>query len=108
MARDAVGPRLAKGLRGRELKSHRQGDRLVKQLVVVRWRNGDTVTLYSCGPSLDGPPDLGLCRRVVFADVLRRHLEGRGYEVKHAMNLGDIDDRTVTDTPAGTRWRIQN
>jgi cysteinyl-tRNA synthetase len=55
------------------------------------------VTIYSCGPSLDGPPDLGLCRRVVFADVLRRYLEGRGYQVKHAMNLGDIDDRTVKE-----------
>jgi cysteinyl-tRNA synthetase len=53
------------------------------------------VTVYSCGPSLDGPPDLGLCRRVVFADVLQRYLTYRGYEVKHAMNLGDIDDRTV-------------
>ena len=53
--------------------------------------------MYSCGPSLDGPPDLGLCRRVVFSDVLRRHLECRGYQVKHAMNLGDIDDRTVKE-----------
>jgi cysteinyl-tRNA synthetase len=55
------------------------------------------VTIYSCGPSLDGLPDLGLCRRVVFADVLRRYLECRGYQVEHAMNLGDIDDRTVTE-----------
>jgi len=55
------------------------------------------VTMYSCGPSLDGPPDLGLCRRVVFADVLRRHLESRGYRVKHAMNIGDVDDRTVKE-----------
>ncbi len=55
------------------------------------------VTIYSCGPSLDGPPDLGLCRRVVFADVLRRYLQHRGYEVKHVMNLGDIDDRTVNE-----------
>ncbi|MHC4180626.1 MAG: PLP-dependent cysteine synthase family protein, partial [Planctomycetota bacterium] len=55
------------------------------------------VTIYSCGPSLDGAPDLGLCRRVVFSDVLRRYLEYRGYEVKHAMNLGDIDDRTVNE-----------
>jgi cysteinyl-tRNA synthetase len=54
------------------------------------------VTVYSCGPSLDGPPDLGLCRRVVFADVLQRYLAYRGYEVKHAMNLGDIDDRTIS------------
>jgi len=55
------------------------------------------VTMYSCGPSLDGPPDLGLCRRVVFCDVLRRYLEYRGYDVKYAMNLGDIDDRTVNE-----------
>jgi cysteinyl-tRNA synthetase len=55
------------------------------------------MTIYSCGPSLDGPADLGLCRRVVFADVLRRYLEYRGYAVKHAMNLGDIDDRTVSE-----------
>ena len=55
------------------------------------------VTIYSCGPSLDGPPDLGLCRRMVFSDVLRRYLECRGYQVKHAMNLGDIDDRTVKE-----------
>ena len=55
------------------------------------------ITIYSCGPSLDGPPDLGLCRRLVFSDVLRRHLECRGYQVNHAMNLGDIDDRTVKE-----------
>ena len=53
------------------------------------------VTIYSCGPSLDGPPDLGLCRRVVFADLLRRHLENRSCQVQHVMNLGDVDDRTV-------------
>jgi len=55
------------------------------------------VSIYSCGPSLDGPPDLGLCRRVVFSDVLRRYLEQRGYQVRTAMNLGDIDDRTVKE-----------
>jgi len=53
------------------------------------------VGIYSCGPSLDGPSDIGLCRRVVFADLLRRYLEYRGFEVKHVVNLGDIDDRTV-------------
>ena len=64
------------------------------------------VTIYSCGPSLDGPPDLGLCRRVVFSDVLRRYLEYRGYQVKHAMNLGDIDDRTVKEClKAGEKLR---
>ena len=55
------------------------------------------VSIYSCGPSLDGRHDLGVCRRVLVSDVLRRHLESRGYKVKHVMNLGDIDDRTVAE-----------
>ncbi|MFC1853085.1 cysteine--tRNA ligase [candidate division CSSED10-310 bacterium] len=55
------------------------------------------VGIYSCGPSLDGTSDLGLCRRLVFSDLLRRYLEYRGFEVKHVMNLGDIDDRTVNE-----------
>jgi cysteinyl-tRNA synthetase len=66
----------------------------IEQLETV---SSGKVTIYSCGPSLDGPPDLGLCRRLVFSDVLRRYLEYRGYQVKHAMNLGDIDDRTVRE-----------
>jgi cysteinyl-tRNA synthetase len=55
------------------------------------------VTIYSCGPSLDGPPDLGLCRRLVFSDLVQRHLLSRGYQVQHAMNLGDVDDRTINE-----------
>jgi cysteinyl-tRNA synthetase len=53
------------------------------------------VGMYTCGPSLDGAADLSLCRRLAFSDLLRRYLEHRGFEVKHAVNLGDIDDRTV-------------
>ncbi len=53
------------------------------------------VGIYACGPSLDGPPDLGLCRRMVFADLVRRWLAFRGYEVKLVINIADIDDRTV-------------
>ncbi|ADK86616.1 cysteine synthase [Desulfarculus baarsii DSM 2075] len=53
------------------------------------------VGIYACGPSLDGPPDLGLCRRMIFADLLRRYLELRGFEVKLVVNIADIDDRTV-------------
>jgi cysteinyl-tRNA synthetase len=53
------------------------------------------VGMYACGPSLDGPADLGLCRRMVCADLVRRYLEFRGFEVKQVINIADIDDRTV-------------
>jgi cysteinyl-tRNA synthetase len=53
------------------------------------------VGIYACGPSLDGPADLGLCRRMVFADLVRRYLKLRGFEVKLVVNISDMDDRTV-------------
>ncbi len=66
--------------------------RKVEDLVPVR---PGRVSIYACGPSLDGPPDLGLCRRMALADLVRRYLEFRGYEVKLVINLADIDDRVV-------------
>ena len=64
------------------------------------------VGIYACGPSLDGPPDLGLCRRMVFADLVRRYLEFRGFEVKLIINIADVDDRTVNQCLAeGADWK---
>jgi cysteinyl-tRNA synthetase len=53
------------------------------------------VSIYSCGPTLSQPINIGECRRFVFSDLLRRYLESRGYEVTHIMNVTDIDDRTI-------------
>jgi len=68
--------------------------RSVEDLVPVR---EGRVGIYSCGPSLDGPPDLGLCRRMVHWDLVRRYLEHRGFEVDHVVSLADIDDRAVNE-----------
>jgi cysteinyl-tRNA synthetase len=53
------------------------------------------VSIYSCGPTLSQPINIGECRRFIFSDLLRRYLESRGYEVTHIMNVTDIDDRTI-------------
>jgi cysteinyl-tRNA synthetase len=53
------------------------------------------VTLYSCGPTLCRLVHLGHARQLVFADLLRRYLEYKGYEVNHVVNLTDLDDRTI-------------
>ncbi len=68
---------------------------LTRQLDDLRPVRPGHVGIYACGPSLDGPSDLGLCRRMVFADLVRRYLGLRGFEVKLAVNISDIDDRTV-------------
>lgn len=51
--------------------------------------------IYSCGPTVYEFAHLGLCRRVVVADLLRRTLESKGYEVTHVMNITDLDDKTI-------------
>jgi cysteinyl-tRNA synthetase len=56
------------------------------------------VSMYSCGPTVNAEPTLGLLRRVVVADLLRRYLEYCGFEVKHVMNLTDLDDNTIQES----------
>ena len=53
------------------------------------------VKIYTCGPTLSQPVNIGQCRRFVFSDLLRRYLELKGFEVTHIMNVTDLDDRTI-------------
>jgi cysteinyl-tRNA synthetase len=56
------------------------------------------VSMYSCGPTVSAEPTLGLLRRVVVADLLRGYLEYCGFEVKHIMNVTDLDDNTIQES----------
>ena len=53
------------------------------------------VGIYSCGPTANARIGMGECRRFVFADLLCRYLEYRGYSVTHIMNITDMDDKTI-------------
>ncbi len=70
---------------------------LTREVEKVRPLRDGKVGVYSCGPSLDGPADIGFCRRAIVADVLCRYLGSRGYQVTHVMNIADIDDRTIAE-----------
>jgi cysteinyl-tRNA synthetase len=52
-------------------------------------------TVYSCGPTAHRRINLSQCRRYVFADLLCRYLEYRGYQIQHLVNITDWDDRTI-------------
>lgn len=56
------------------------------------------VSMYTCGPTVNASPTLGLLRRVLVADVLRRYLERCGLEVRHVMNITDLDDKTISES----------
>ncbi|MBW1889923.1 MAG: cysteine--tRNA ligase [Deltaproteobacteria bacterium] len=53
------------------------------------------VSMYSCGLTAYARMHLGECRRFVFSDLLSRYLTFRGYDVKHIMNITDLDDKTI-------------
>lgn len=53
------------------------------------------VRMYSCGLTVYDYAHIGNLRAYVFVDLLRRWLEYRGFDVKHVMNLTDVDDKTI-------------
>ena len=53
------------------------------------------VTIYTCGPTVYGYAHIGNFRTFVFNDLVRRYLKFRGFRVNHAMNITDVDDKTI-------------
>jgi cysteinyl-tRNA synthetase len=54
------------------------------------------VGVYSCGPTAHARIHLGEMRRIVFADLLCRYLEYRGYAVNHLTDINDLDDKAIS------------
>lgn len=57
--------------------------------------DGQTVRLYTCGPTVYHFAHIGNFRTYVCEDLLRRTLKFFGYRVKQAMNLTDVEDKTI-------------
>lgn len=53
------------------------------------------VSIYSCGPTVYSYAHIGNFRTFMFNDFLRRYLKFRGFRVNHAMNITDVDDKTI-------------
>jgi cysteinyl-tRNA synthetase len=54
------------------------------------------VAVYTCGPAAHAPIHLDEMRRFVFADLLCRYLEYRGYRVRHVTSITDLDDKSIS------------
>ncbi|MEQ1857674.1 MAG: cysteine--tRNA ligase [Longimicrobiales bacterium] len=53
------------------------------------------VRVYACGPTIYDHAHIGNFRTFLFFDVVHRHLEWSGYDVRFVMNLTDVDDKTI-------------
>lgn len=53
------------------------------------------VSMYVCGPTVYDHAHVGHAMSSLVFDIIRRHLEYRGYKVKHVMNYTDVDDKII-------------
>jgi cysteinyl-tRNA synthetase len=57
--------------------------------------DGNKVRMYTCGPTIYDFAHIGNFRTYVFEDLLRRTIQFFGFSVDQAMNITDIDDKTI-------------
>ncbi|NYZ75448.1 cysteine--tRNA ligase [Candidatus Micrarchaeota archaeon] len=60
--------------------------------------SGSKVLIYACGPTAYNFAHVGNLRTYVFEDVLRRYLKYSGFAIRQAMNVTDVDDKTIRDS----------
>jgi cysteinyl-tRNA synthetase len=56
---------------------------------------GKKVGMYCCGPTVYDFAHIGNWRTFVFADLVRRYLEFKGYAITHVMNITDVEDKII-------------
>ncbi len=73
---------------------------LSRQIEVFKPIKEDSVSLYTCGPTVYDYTHIGHARKYIGDDILKKVLRANGYEVKHVMNITDVGHLT-SDEDAG-------
>ncbi len=68
---------------------------LGRKVEIFRPSHAGEVRLYTCGPTVYDHSHIGNLRTFLFEDLLRRSLRFLGYTVTQAMNITDVDDKTI-------------
>src|SRR3989344_5928306 len=57
--------------------------------------DGKTLRMYSCGVTVYDRCHIGHARSLYIFEVIRRYLKFRGYDVRFARNITDVDDKII-------------
>lgn len=60
--------------------------------------NDSEVRMYACGPTVYDYGHIGNFRTFVAVDLLRRFLRQSGYQIRHVMNITDVDDKIIRNS----------
>ncbi|MEM4519843.1 MAG: cysteine--tRNA ligase [Sulfolobales archaeon] len=78
---------------------------LSKTVEVFKPVNPPQVKMYFCGPTVYDYMHIGHARAYVSADILKRYLMVKGYDVLFVQNITDIDDKIIRKAnDEGTNW----
>jgi len=70
------------------------------QLDPLEPADGAALRMYACGPTVYDYGHIGNFRTFLQVDVLRRFLRLRRIEVRHVMNITDVDDKIIRNAAA--------
>ena len=65
------------------------------QLEPLTPADGQTLRMYACGPTVYDFGHIGNFRTFIHVDVLRRTLKLLGMNIRHVMNITDVDDKII-------------
>jgi cysteinyl-tRNA synthetase len=54
--------------------------------------------MYACGPTVYDYGHIGNFRTFIAVDLLRRFLRQSGYQIRHVMNITDVDDKIIRNS----------
>lgn len=74
---------------------------LTRQIEAFVPQREGRVRMYNCGPTVYSSPHIGNFRSFLLADLLRRYLDWRGYQVSQVMNLTDVGHLTNDEEESG-------
>ncbi|HEX3099644.1 MAG TPA: cysteine--tRNA ligase [Patescibacteria group bacterium] len=73
---------------------------LTRKIEPISPEDGKIIRMYTCGPTVYNFAHVGNLRSYIMADLLYRTLKFDGYNVEYAMNITDVDDKTIASTIA--------
>ena len=56
------------------------------------------ISLYTCGPTVYNFAHIGNLKTFLFQDLLKRTFLAAGYQVRHCMNITDVEDKIIRDS----------
>ncbi len=68
---------------------------LTRKLSTVKPLEGNTVRIYSCGPTVYDHAHIGNLSTYIYSDTVQRALKLSGFDVQRVMNYTDVDDKTI-------------